>query len=179
MKLTSKAKDILESINDKTRLGDLRKIAKETKIDHDLSLELWSTGEFLPRLLSILILDYKLVTKEVIDRLDKDMQAHPFDERNQTLFQIKKWPRHTARAICTEDGTRTHTGLLPHAPETCVSTNSTTSACGCKYTAKDQKSISCALIYFSRKISFLPSQRYRPHPHHLIPQTSSLKPDTS
>ena len=27
-----------------------------------------------------------------------------------------------------EGGTRTHTGLLPHAPETCASTNSTTSA---------------------------------------------------
>ena len=27
-----------------------------------------------------------------------------------------------------EGGTRTHMGLLPHAPETCVSTNFTTSA---------------------------------------------------
>jgi hypothetical protein len=27
-----------------------------------------------------------------------------------------------------EGGTRTRTGLLPHAPETCASTNSTTSA---------------------------------------------------
>ena len=30
--------------------------------------------------------------------------------------------------IGAEGGTRTRTGLLPHAPETCASTNSTTSA---------------------------------------------------
>ncbi len=30
--------------------------------------------------------------------------------------------------FCAEGGTRTPTGLLPHAPETCASTNSTTSA---------------------------------------------------
>ena len=29
---------------------------------------------------------------------------------------------------CAEGGTRTRTGLLPHAPETCASTNSATSA---------------------------------------------------
>jgi hypothetical protein len=34
----------------------------------------------------------------------------------------------TETAFCAEGGTRTRTGLLPHAPETCVSTSFTTSA---------------------------------------------------
>ncbi len=85
MELASKAKTILESINSKTKLGDLRKIANEIGKDHDLSLELWSTGEFLPRLLSILILDYKLITEEILDKFDQDIQAHSFDERNHLM----------------------------------------------------------------------------------------------
>ena len=44
-------------------------------------------------------------------------ECHP-KQKNRTLED----------AVCTEGGTRTHTALQPHAPETCVSTNSTTSA---------------------------------------------------
>lgn len=83
MKTSSKAAHILHSINDKTKLGDLRTIAKEIKKDHDLAMELWSSGKFLPRQLSILIMDSKLLSQEFIDQLDKDIRSHPFDERNQ------------------------------------------------------------------------------------------------
>lgn len=40
MKRSSKAQSILDQINDKTKLGDLRKIAKEIKKDHTLAMEL-------------------------------------------------------------------------------------------------------------------------------------------
>jgi 3-methyladenine DNA glycosylase AlkD len=66
-------------------LGDLRKIAKEIKKDHPLAMELWSTGGFMPRQLAILIMDKKLLTRELIDKLDKDMQGHPLKERNQLI----------------------------------------------------------------------------------------------
>ncbi|MBC2179190.1 DNA alkylation repair protein [Listeria booriae] len=79
------AEDILTQINSETKLGDLRKIAKEIKQDHELAMELWSTEEFLPRLLAILIMDKKLLTQDVLDELDKDMQTHPFDERNNLM----------------------------------------------------------------------------------------------
>jgi len=59
MKRSSKAENILSQINSKTKLGDLRKIAKDIKTDHELAVELWSTEEFLPRLLAILIMDKK------------------------------------------------------------------------------------------------------------------------
>lgn len=66
-------------------MGDLRKIAKEIKKDHDFALELWSTEEFMPRLLSILIMDKTRLTQEVIDQLDNDIQKHDFDEQNQLI----------------------------------------------------------------------------------------------
>lgn len=86
MKLSSKAENIYTRINNKTTmLGDLRKIAKEIKKDHPLAMELWSTGGFMPRQLAILIMDKKLLTRELIDKLDKDMQGHPLKERNQLI----------------------------------------------------------------------------------------------
>ena len=55
MKVSTKAQNILHQIRSKaTKLGDLRIIAKEIKKDHELAMELWSTGEFLSRQLAIL-----------------------------------------------------------------------------------------------------------------------------
>ncbi|WP_020616181.1 DNA alkylation repair protein [Paenibacillus daejeonensis] len=77
--------NILAQINSNTKLGDLRKIAKDIKKDHKLAMELWSTKEYLPRLLAILIMDKKLLSQEVLNKLDQDMQTHPFDERNYLM----------------------------------------------------------------------------------------------
>lgn len=85
MKLSSKAENILDQINTKTKLGDLRKIAMEIRKDHVLAMELWLTGKFLPRLLAILIMDNKLLSQDLINALDKDMRAHSFEERNQLI----------------------------------------------------------------------------------------------
>lgn len=84
MALSTKAKEVYSQIGQNNpKLGDLRKIAKEIKKDHELALELWSTGEFYPRLLAILIMDKKLLTQEVIDRLVGEMQEHEYNQRNQ------------------------------------------------------------------------------------------------
>lgn len=85
MSRSSKAEQILSQINSDTKLGELRKIAKEIKIDHELAMELWSTGDYQPRLLAILIMDKKLLTQEVLDKLDQDMQTHTFAERNNLM----------------------------------------------------------------------------------------------
>ncbi|MCA1322330.1 DNA alkylation repair protein [Bacillus tianshenii] len=87
IKRSSEAENILLQIDSKSKLGDLRKIAKDIKKDHELAMELWSTGEFLPRLLAILIMDKKLLSQDVLNKLDKDMQTHTFDERNN----LKDW----------------------------------------------------------------------------------------
>lgn len=85
MKLSSKAKSVYDQIDGKTKLGDLRNIAKDIKKDHELAMELWSTGEYLPRQLAILIMDKKLLSQQLIDKLDKDMQDHVEEERNQLI----------------------------------------------------------------------------------------------
>lgn len=84
--LTSKAESIYTQISSaSTTLGDLRKIAKEIKKDHELAMELWSTGEMIPRQLAVLIMDKKLLSQEVIDGFVHDMQRHDFDERNKLM----------------------------------------------------------------------------------------------
>ena len=85
MKQSSKAENILTEISDNTKLGDLRKMAKEIKKDHALAMELWRSGKFLPRQLCILIMDSKMLSQDLINRLDEDMQAHPIGERTQLI----------------------------------------------------------------------------------------------
>jgi 3-methyladenine DNA glycosylase AlkD len=85
MKLSTKTNNILAQINSDTKLGDLRKIAKEIKKDHKLAMELWSTKKLLPRLLAILIMDKNVLNQEVINELDADIQSHDFDDRNQLI----------------------------------------------------------------------------------------------
>lgn len=85
MKPSSKAEKILNQINDKTKLGDLRKIANDIKKDHDLAMELWATGKYLARQLAILIMDKKQLSQELIDKLAKDIKQHKEDERNQLI----------------------------------------------------------------------------------------------
>jgi 3-methyladenine DNA glycosylase AlkD len=82
--LSAKAKDIYAQVSkENTKLGDLRTIAKDIKKDHELAIELWGTGGFLPRQLAILIMDVKKLTQDVIDSLDADMQVHPQSEKTQ------------------------------------------------------------------------------------------------
>ena len=85
VKCALKAENILSQINSNTKLGDIRKIAKDIKKDHELAMELWATEEFLPRLLAILIMDKKLLSQDVLNKLDKDMRNHPLDERNNLM----------------------------------------------------------------------------------------------
>ncbi len=85
MTLSEKTNQYYSQINGSTKLGDLRKMAKEIKKDHEMAMELWSTGEFLPRQLAILIMDKKQLSQEKIDELDQDMQKHPANEANQLI----------------------------------------------------------------------------------------------
>ena len=73
-------------INDKkTKLGDLRKIANVIKKDHELAMELWSTTRYLARQLAILLMDKKLLSKEIIDRLVSDIEQHWEEEKLQLI----------------------------------------------------------------------------------------------
>lgn len=81
MKLSSVAQSLNAKIKKDTKLGDLRKIAKEIKVNHELAVEIWSTGEFLPRQLAILIMDKNQLNQESINQFTQDMQTHNLDEQ--------------------------------------------------------------------------------------------------
>jgi len=84
MALSPKAKKLVaEWGKEKPKMGDIKKRGAEIKKDHDLAMELWSTGEYYPRLLATLIFDKKLLTEEVIDQLAADMLQHDLQQRSQ------------------------------------------------------------------------------------------------
>ncbi len=84
MGISQRTQAIVDEIDrNDTKMGDLKKRAREIKKDHDLALELWSTGKFFPRMLATLVFDKKLLTEELIDQLVGDMGTHGEDETNQ------------------------------------------------------------------------------------------------
>jgi 3-methyladenine DNA glycosylase AlkD len=84
MALSARAKKlVVEITNGNLKLGHLKKHGTEIRKDHDLAMELWSTGEYYPRLLATLIFDKTLLTENIIDRLAADMLQHDTEERNQ------------------------------------------------------------------------------------------------
>ena len=84
MALSTRAKKVVaELTKGNLKLGDLKKHGAEIKKDHDLATELWSTGDFYPRLLATLIFDNKLLSENAINQLASDMLRHEAEERNQ------------------------------------------------------------------------------------------------
>ena len=84
MALSARAKKLVAEItNGNLKLGDLKKHGKEIRKDHELAIELWSTGGHYARLLASLIFDTKLLTENFIDQLASDVLRHDAEERNQ------------------------------------------------------------------------------------------------
>ncbi len=109
MALSARAKKIVAELNSENlKLGDVKTRGKEIKRDHDLAIELWSTGEFYPRLLAVLIIDPKLLTEKVIDQLASDMLQHDEKERSQLADwllanQLSKDKKHAAQIVTWEN----------------------------------------------------------------------------
>ena len=84
MGLSVKAKEVIAELDQENiKRSDIKKMGKTIKKDHELAMELWSTADQPPRLLSVLIMDKKLLTQELIDQLASDMQEHEPSQRNQ------------------------------------------------------------------------------------------------
>lgn len=83
MTLSNSAKSILGRIDQQTKLGDLRILAKEIGKNQALAIELWSADKLLPRLLSILIIDTRLLDLTLVESLLNDIRDYDFDERMQ------------------------------------------------------------------------------------------------
>lgn len=82
MSLSKRARTLVSDLNgESVKFGDLKKLAKEIKRDHDLALELWASGHYHPRLLATLIFDKNLLTAGTLEELASDIRAHEEDER--------------------------------------------------------------------------------------------------
>lgn len=106
---TNSKQIITELMAEGTKLGDIKKLAKGIKMDHDLAQELWAAGGQNPRLLATLIFDKKLLTQELMEGLASDMQEHEENQRNQlvdwllanqlmkgkaTISLLESWQKH-------------------------------------------------------------------------------------
>lgn len=54
------------------KTGDLRKLAKKIKSNHDLALQLWKTGNIDAQMLAILIMDHKQLTAKQLDTMVRE-----------------------------------------------------------------------------------------------------------
>jgi len=82
MALSTKAKKYIKQLGDTAKMGDIKKCGKEIKIDHDLGLELWSQGDYHPRLLAALIFDKTLLDQKSLTKMGKDLEKHEEFEGN-------------------------------------------------------------------------------------------------
>ena len=82
MASSARAERLASEIED-AKLGDIKRRAKEIDTDHDLALELWATGAFSARMLSVLVLDKKRLTQGAIDALASDIHEHDEEEGGQ------------------------------------------------------------------------------------------------
>lgn len=86
MTFYTSTQDLLSRLSvDSMKLGDIKKMAKAIKKDHDLAMALWASEGFYPRMLSVLIMDKRQLTQDVIDRLAEDLQIHDTDQRQQIV----------------------------------------------------------------------------------------------
>lgn len=79
MGLSAEARKLVAEISgENVKLGDLKQRGKEIKKDHELAMELWSTGDYRARLLSTLIFDKKLLTEFIRIEVGKreSLQTH-------------------------------------------------------------------------------------------------------
>jgi len=88
MKISEKTQNIVAEVTKEgTKLGDLRKVAKDIKKDHQLAQGLWSTGKFFPMMLAILIFDPKCLDAGIVDSLLQDIDKQKGEER----LQLTDW----------------------------------------------------------------------------------------
>ena len=131
--LSENAQKIYSQVKDNPKFGDLKKIAKDIKKDHELAIELWETGDYYPRLLSVLIMDKNLLTQEIIDKFVTDLNSQSVQERNQitewlmanqlmkskkTIALLESWEDHPSptlqRLFWYHQGRLRWMGKIPH-----------------------------------------------------------------
>ncbi len=83
MKLKQSKEEILTTLAETTKLGDIKKMAKVIKKDHDFAMELWSSTDFHQRMLAVLIMDKTRLDSESLDNLVDGLSDQSPEERDQ------------------------------------------------------------------------------------------------
>ncbi|MBT8146860.1 MAG: DNA alkylation repair protein [Gammaproteobacteria bacterium] len=101
MGTSERVEKIVSRLGKTPKFGDIKKLAREVKVDHELALELWSSGNYYLRLLSALIFDKKLLEESDFELFASDLLTHEEDERNQLsdwllANQLTKDKKHVA-----------------------------------------------------------------------------------
>ena len=81
-------KDLLTRLDgDNVKMGDIKKMAKEIKVNHESAMELWRSGHFHARMLAVLIMDKKQLNQDIIHSLARDLELMNEDQR----IRIADW----------------------------------------------------------------------------------------
>ncbi len=109
------------------RMGDIRKLAKEIKADHELAMALWENGNIDARLLAILLLKPKNLSSDELDRMVRSasysqladwlnayvVANHPGKEalRQKWLEDADPWAARAGWSLTNERITKSPQGL--------------------------------------------------------------------
>jgi 3-methyladenine DNA glycosylase AlkD len=77
------------------RMGDIRNIAKAIKVDHELGLQLWQTGNLEARFLAVLVLRPKLLSSEELEQMVETASFPPLADWLNS-YVVKQHPRKEA-----------------------------------------------------------------------------------
>ena len=76
---------LYQQLGDTPKMGDIRKLAKEIKKNHDFALELWESDKYALMLLALLCMDPKQLNQDTLIQFDADISSH-FDKEKNILM---------------------------------------------------------------------------------------------
>jgi 3-methyladenine DNA glycosylase AlkD len=107
------------------KMGDIRTVAKKTKADHSLALELWRTGNIDARFLATLIIDPKKLSKEELTGMVKsERYTHVADWLYSYVIKVypdteplrKEWTE-SDNVMCARAGWSLTSGCVTRNPD--------------------------------------------------------------
>ena len=109
------------------KMGDIRSVAKKIKIDHDLALQLWETGNADARLLALLVIKPKQLSEDQLEQMVAEasypqladwinsyiVKQHPAKEalRQRWMHSDHPWLARSGWSLTTERVNKDPAGL--------------------------------------------------------------------
>ena len=112
--MTLSLEKIQQQLSGETKAGEIKKLAKEIKQNHELAMQLWDSGLHNARLLATLLFDKKQLTREVLESFANELLNVDEQERNRitewllanqltkskpTTELLESWQRHESPVL--------------------------------------------------------------------------------